>query len=155
MAVLERSASKPKVESLLRCQEISDATAFRHGKRNFRRRGQWTTFRDGGMRHQGSRRKTVTPYQYFEEMSPLFCATDVSFEIIGDHIQEHVRRFELSKKNRRLFVGGMRARQMLIATPLLKWYLEHGMVMAKIYQVAEFMSHRYFRDFVREVSDNR
>ena len=59
MAVLERSASKSKVESLLRCQEISDATVFRHGKRNFRRRGQWTTFRDGGMRHQGSRRKTV------------------------------------------------------------------------------------------------
>jgi hypothetical protein len=101
------------------------------------------------------RHPTVTPYQYFEEMSPLFCATDVSFEIIGDHIQEHVRRFELSEKPRRLFIGGMRARQKLIATPLLKWYLEHGMVVTKIYQVVEFMSHRYFRDFVREVSDNR
>ena len=44
---------------------------------------------------------------------------------------------------------------MLIATPLLKWYPEHGIVVTKIYQVVEFMSHRCFRDFVREVSDNR
>ena len=40
-------------------------------------------------------------------------------------MQEHVRRFELSEKPRRLLVGGMQARQMLIAKPLLKWYLEH------------------------------
>ena len=74
---------------------------------------------------------TMTPYEYFEEMSPLFCTIDVPFELIGEHMQEHVRRFELSEKPRRLLVGGMRARQMLLATQ------------------------RCFRDFVREVSDNR
>jgi hypothetical protein len=74
---------------------------------------------------------TMTPYEYFEEMSPLFCTIDVPFELIGEHMQEHVRRFELSEKPRRLLVGGMRARQMLLATQ------------------------RCFRDFVREVSYNR
>ncbi|XP_071137847.1 uncharacterized protein [Mytilus edulis] len=98
---------------------------------------------------------TMTPYQYFEEMSPLFCTTDVPFEVIGEHMQEHVRRFELSEKPRRLLVGGMRGRQMLIATPLLKWYLEHGMLVTKIYQVVEFKPQRCFRDFVNVVSDNR
>ena len=44
---------------------------------------------------------------------------------------------------------------MLIATPLLKWYLEHGMVLTKIYQVVEFMPHRCFQEFVKEVSDGR
>jgi hypothetical protein len=58
----------------------------------------------------------MTPYEYFEEMSPLFCTIDVPFELIGEHMQEHVRRFELSEKPRRLLVGGMRARQMLLAT---------------------------------------
>ena len=101
------------------------------------------------------RQPSMTPYQCFEEMSPLLCTTDVPFEIICDHMQEHVRRFELSEKPRRLLVGGMRARQMLIATPLLKWYLEHGMVITKIYQVVEFIPHRCFRDFIREVGDNR
>ena len=101
------------------------------------------------------RHPTMTPYQYFEEMSPLFCTTDVPFDIIGEHMQDHVRRFQLSEKPRRLLVGGMRARQMLIATPLLKWYLEHGMAVTKIYQVVEYTPHRCFRDFVQEVSDNR
>jgi hypothetical protein len=44
---------------------------------------------------------------------------------------------------------------MLIATPLLKWYLEHGMVVTKIYQVVEFTLHRCFQEFVKEVSNGR
>ena len=98
---------------------------------------------------------TMTPYQYFEEMSPLFCTTDVPFDLIGEHMQDHVQRFELSEKPRRLLVGGIRGREMLIATPLLKWYLEHGMVVTKIYQVVEFTPHRCFQEFVKEVSDGR
>ena len=69
---------------------------------------------------------TMTPYEYFQEMSPLFCTTDVPLEVIGSHMQEHVDRFGLSQKPRRLLVGGMKAKQILLATPLLKWYLDHG-----------------------------
>ena len=100
------------------------------------------------------RHPTMTPYEYFEEMSPLFCTTDVPFDLIGEHMQDHVRRFQLSEKPRRLLVGGMRERQMLIATPLLIWYLQHGMIVIKIYQVVEFMPHQCFRDFMKEVSDS-
>jgi hypothetical protein len=70
-------------------------------------------------------------------------------------MQDHVRRFQLPEKPRRLLVGGMRGGQMLISTPLLKWYLEHGMVVTKIYQVVEFTPHRCFRNVVKEVSDGR
>ena len=49
----------------------------------------------------------------------------------------------------------MKARQVLLATPLLRWYLNHGMTVTKVYQVVEFQSQRCFRDFVREVSDAR
>jgi hypothetical protein len=38
---------------------------------------------------------------------------------------------------------------MLVTTPLLKWHLEHGMVVTKIYQVVEFTPQRCFRDFVK------
>jgi hypothetical protein len=84
-------------------------------------------------------RVPMTPYEYFEEMSPLFCTTG----LISEHMQDHIQRFELSKKPRRLLVGGMPGRQMLIATPLLKWYLEHCMVVTKIYQFVEFTPHLY------------
>jgi hypothetical protein len=71
-------------------------------------------------------------------MSPVFCTTNVPFDLIGKNMQDHVQRFELSGKPRRLLIGGMRGREMLIITPLLKWYLEHGMLVTKIYQVVEF-----------------
>ena len=96
---------------------------------------------------------TMTPYEYFEEMVPLFCTTDVPFDLTGEHMQDHVQRFELSEKPRQLLVGGMRGRQMLLATPLLKWYLEHGG--DQIYQVVELTPHRCFKNFVKEVSDSQ
>ena len=64
----------------------------------------------------------------------LFLVGTIFDGIIGDHMQEHVGWFELSVKPRRLLVGGIRVRQMLIVTPLLQEYLNHGMVVTKIYQ---------------------
>ena len=93
--------------------------------------------------------------QYFQEMSPLFCTTEVPYDFIGKHVQEHMRRFGLSKNPRRLLVGGMKARQLLIATPLLKWNLEHGLEMTKIYQVIEYTHQRCVHEFVEEVSKDR
>jgi hypothetical protein len=101
------------------------------------------------------RHPTMTPYEYFEEMCPLLCTTDVPFDIIGEYMQFHLREFQLSEKLRRLLVGGMWGRQILNATPLLKWYLEHGMVVTKIYQVMAYTPHCCFRSFVKEVSGNR
>jgi hypothetical protein len=43
----------------------------------------------------------------------------------------------------------------MLATPLLQWYLNHGMVVNKIYQVVEFQQQRCFKNFVKEVSDAR
>ena len=56
---------------------------------------------------------------------------------------------------RRLLVGGMSAQKILLATPLLKWYLDHGMKVTKIYQVVEFTPKRCFKDFQDEVSEAR
>ena len=98
---------------------------------------------------------TLPPKEYFSEMCPLFCNTDVGFDDIGDHMQAHVRAQGLSDKPRRLLVSGTKARQILLATPLLKWYLDHGLKVTKIYQVVEYRKKACFRSFVEEVSDAR
>ena len=49
----------------------------------------------------------------------------------------------------------MKARQILLATPLLKWYLNHGLEVTKIYQVIEYKPQRCFYQFVQDVSDAR
>ena len=98
---------------------------------------------------------TMTPYQYFEEMSPIFCTSEVPYDVIGDHMQQYVNEFDLSTKPRRLLVGGLKARKILLATPLLKWYLDHGLEVTKIYQTVEFQKSACFQNFVKDVSDAR
>lgn len=74
-----------------------------------------------------------SPRQYFEEMCPIFCNREVGFDDTGEHMQAHIWEHQLSDKPRRLLVGGTKAKQILLATPLLKWYLNYGMKVTKIY----------------------
>ena len=97
----------------------------------------------------------VSPYDYFKEMSPLFCNVNINFDKIGSHMQEHVKEFNLSQQPRRLLVGGMKGENMLIATPLLKWYIEHGLKITKIREVIEFSKQKCFKGFVDEVTNSR
>ena len=39
---------------------------------------------------------------------------------------------------RRSLIGSMKGEKILLATPLLKWYLEHGLEVTKVHQVIEF-----------------
>ncbi len=97
----------------------------------------------------------LTPEEYFSEMCPIFANTEISFDDIGPHMREHSKKYGLSEAPRRLLVGGTKARQILLATPLLRWYLEHGLEVTKIYQVIEYRKRTCFESFVREVSDAR
>ena len=99
--------------------------------------------------------KEVSPYEYFQEMAPLFCTTDVNMSEIGDHMLQHVQNFNLSNNKRRLLVGGLKASRILLASPLLKWYLDEGLIVTRIYQTIEFNSKSCFSTFAEEVSDAR
>ena len=86
-------------------------------------------------------------------MSPTFCTTDIPFEVMGPNMQNHATRFNPSTKSRRILVEGMRALQLLIANPLLRWYVKHGSEVTKIYQTMEYNTQKCFRYIVCDVSD--
>lgn len=104
---------------------------------------------------EGDFTHTLSPKQYYEEMSPLFCSSDIPFDIIGDHMQAYAKKKGLSEKPRRLLVGGMKAKQLLIASPLLKWYLDHGLVVSYIHEAIEFGRQRCFKPFMDDVTAAR
>ncbi len=58
-------------------------------------------------------------YDYFEEMCPLFVTSEVKFEDIGEYMQEHIKHHNLSQKEKTLLIGGLKAKKVLISTPLL------------------------------------
>ena len=106
-------------------------------------------------RWTGHFQNKMSPKEYFGEMSPLFCTTSVSLEEISNSMKTYVEDNAMSKKPRKLLVGGMKARKILIATPLLKWYLEHGLVVTDIYKVIEYIPSACFKNFQDKVSNAR
>ena len=119
----------------------------------------------------GAFRHSLPPRDYFAEMCPFMGNTEVDFKVIGEHMQDHVKVQQLKEhvlrggsvddfvfkepKPRRLLVGVMDAEKILVSTPLLKWYLEHGIICTKIYQVIEFQKSPCFKKFCNEVTEAR
>jgi hypothetical protein len=98
----------------------------------------------------------LNPQEYFGEMSPIFGNVDITFDDIGPLMQEYINENNLSKRPRRLLIGAMRAEKILLATPLLIWYIKHGLKITKIHQVIEYNSPSYcFSEFVNNVSSAR
>ena len=92
---------------------------------------------------------------YFEEMPPLFCNTDVNYNDIGPFMQQYVKDQGLLQKPRRLLISGMKAKKILLSSPYLRWLLQKGLVVTKIYQVIEYAQKRCFSQFVQDVSNAR
>jgi hypothetical protein len=59
-----------------------------------------------------------------------------------------------AKASRKL-IGSYFGKQILIYTPLLKWYLAHGLVITKTYSFIKAHGHRTFKNFEEQVSDAR
>ena len=66
-------------------------------------------------------------------------------DIIGQHMADFLESNGLSKKPRKLLVSGMKAEKILIASPLLKWYLEFGLQVTRIYMTLEYGKAKCFQ----------
>jgi predicted NAD-dependent protein-ADP-ribosyltransferase YbiA (DUF1768 family) len=86
-------------------------------------------------------------YSKFAEMSPLFCNVNVGAEDCGSFMKQYMVDNQLNLKPRRMLVGGMAARKILLASPLLAWYLSQGLEVTRIYQVIEFVGRKCFKEF--------
>ncbi len=92
---------------------------------------------------------------YFEEMCPLFGTTPIPFDEIGDTMQDLARQRGLSEKPRPLLIAGLRAERILLATPLLRWYMRNGLQITRMYEVVECRRERPFHEFIWELADVR
>ena len=54
-----------------------------------------------------------------------------------------------------MLVGSYRGDKILLATPLLRWYLTHGLVVDRIYQVIEYEANPCCQRFGESVSTAR
>ena len=91
----------------------------------------------------------------FAEMCPIFKNTEIDREDIGPYMQAFAEEQKIVSRPRRSLIGSYFDEKILLATPLLKWYLEHGLEVTHIYQVVEYTPIPCFRPFGEAVSDAR
>ena len=94
--------------------------------------------------------------KHFSEFCPLF----VISEVPEDQIPQHMKDYKINTgrkmiKNNKKLLGVMKAEKILLYSPLLKWYLNHGLQVTKIHRYIFYTSSRPFKWFPEEVSSAR
>lgn len=89
------------------------------------------------------------------EMTPIFKNVEISREDIGDYMRGFAEENKIMPRPRRSLIGSYFGKKVLLATPLLKWYLEHGLQVTRIYQVVEYTPSPCFKPFGEAVSNAR
>ena len=92
----------------------------------------------------------------FSEFSPLFILSEVREDQIPQHMQDYKINTGRKKiKNNKKLLGVMKAEKILLYSPLLKWYLNHGLQVTKIHKYISYTPGRPFKWFPEEVSGAR
>ena len=92
----------------------------------------------------------------FSEFCPLFVISEVYEEQIPQHMKDYkINTGRKMIKNNKKLLGVMKAEKILLYSPLLKWYLNHGLQVTKIHRYISYTSGRPFKWFPEEVSSAR
>ena len=91
----------------------------------------------------------------FQEMTPIFKNTNITIDDIGPHMKQFAEEHESMPRPRRALIGSNKAEKILLATPLLQFYLEQGLVVTKVYQAVQWCSRPCLAPFGEFVSNAR
>ena len=88
-------------------------------------------------------------------MPPIFKNVSLDRAHLSDHMQQFAETEGYLKRPQRYLIGSMYGMKILLLTELLKWYLEQGLVVDKIYQVIDFEKAPILKPFRESVTDAR
>ena len=84
--------------------------------------------------------------EHFSEFSPLFVISEVPEYQIPQHMQDYKINTGRKKiKNNKKLLGLMKAEKILLYSPLLKWYLNHGLQVTKIHRYISYTPEHLLR----------
>ena len=92
---------------------------------------------------------------HFAEMQPIFKNTTVTRDDIGPFMRQYAEEHDIMSTPRRMLVGSFHGIKLLLATPLLRWYLAHGLVVDRVYQIVDYEPNPCFQRFGESVSAAR
>ena len=92
---------------------------------------------------------------HFAEMQPIYKNAMVTRDDIGPSMQQYAIDLDIMSMPRRMLVASYSGDKILLITPLLKWYLEHGLVVDHVYEIVEYERNPCFQHFGESVSEAR
>ena len=78
------------------------------------------------------------PRDHFAEMQPVFKNINITRQDIGPFMRSYAEEHDIIKQPQCSLVGSYRGDKILLATPLLKWYMDHGLVVTRVYRVIQY-----------------
>ena len=81
--------------------------------------------------------------------------TDISSDDIAEFMQNYAKEHSIKDVPQRLFIGSYFGKKIRLSTPLLKRYLEHGLIVTRIYTIVEYIPNAAFNSFMTQVAQAR
>ena len=97
----------------------------------------------------------ITLHAHFSEMQPVFKNIRLTRDDLGPFMRRYAEEHDIITTPRCMLVGSFHGDKILLATPLLRWYLEHGLYVTRVYKVVEYTPIPCFRRFGDAVSTAR
>ena len=81
-------------------------------------------------------------HEKFSEMSPLFVVDGIPE--VPEHMKKYQQATGRKANNSKKLLGVMKASKILLYTPLLKWYLKHGLKVTAYHELLKYQPGRPF-----------
>ena len=91
----------------------------------------------------------------FSEFPAIFKNTEISMGDIGEHMQAYCRSIGRKSCVKRSLISSMKGENILLLSPLLKKYLEMGLVVTNTEYIIEYNGKCVFEWFMNEVANDR
>ena len=85
-------------------------------------------------------------------MTPILKNVDVCLDDIGEFMQNYAKEHSIKDVPHRLLIGSYFGKKIRLAMPLLKWYLEHSLVITRIYTTVKYIPNAAFSSFMTQIA---
>jgi hypothetical protein len=88
-------------------------------------------------------------------MPPVFKNVDISIDDVSLYMRNVCQKLGEFKSSRRSLIGSYYGEQIMLATPLIQWYCDHGLLVDNITSFVRYDPIPCFRNFTEEVANAR
>ncbi len=86
-------------------------------------------------------------------MCPIFKNEEINFEDIEEYMQNYHTENNIKFYEDKILIVSFFGKEILLYSPLLKWYLQHGLVITKFHCAITYTPECAVKQFSDEVSD--